>query len=274
MSSIHTLLPDVQQLLREAKGTLLTVELELKPQVPQKKLRMSKLGPTCPRALWYSYHHPELAEPLPPWAEMKFAFGHMMEALALKLAKEAGHRIEGEQDEILLDGVSGHRDAIIDGVTVDLKSCSSRAFSQFKSGNTDYLDGWGYLSQLDGYVVGSIDDSLVTSKDKGLLWAIDKTLGHMVLYEHIVRIDEIRNRIANYKAVVAEPSPPRCSCGTAPEGASGNIGLDVKGSYNSFKWECFPHLRCFLYANGPKYLTKVVRLPDVQEVNKHGQLLY
>lgn len=280
MSSIHTLIPDVYALLKE-KGTthFLNEVCEHLPAPSDEKankgrLRMSKLGPTCPRALWYSYHHPELAEPLPPWAVFKLSYGHLVEALALTIAKAAGHRVEGEQDEITLDGVSGHRDAVIDGHVVDCKSANSRAFLHFKSRDHEYLDRWGYLSQLDAYLVGSAYDPIVTEKDRGFLWAVDKNLGHMVLYEHSARPEAIRRRIETYKSIVGSGKAPPCECGTIPEGKSGNIGLDVKASYSPYKYCCFPHLRTFIYANGPVYLTKVVRKPDVQEVDKYGNIVF
>jgi len=288
MSSIHTLIPDIYALLKE-KG----VEPywnEVSQHLPAStekyngggKLRMSKLGPICPRALWFSYHHPELAEPLPAWAVFKLSYGHMVEALALTLAKAAGHKVEGEQDEINLDDISGHRDAVIDGCIVDCKSANSRAFLHFKARDHHYLDRWGYLPQLDAYVVGSANDPKVTTKDRGYLWAIDKSLGHMVLYEHFINDDRNRgilDRIRTYKEIVSRTTPPACSCGTVAEGKSGNIGLDVQASYSAYKWECFPHLRCFLYAGQdgvkkPVYLTKVVRKPDVTEVDKYGNTVY
>ena len=237
-------------------------------------LRLSAMGPRCPKALWHSIHTPELAEALPPWAEVKYSFGHVLEALAVVLAKAAGHEVTGEQDEVVVDGIVGHRDCVIDGCVVDIKSCSSRQFDKYKSGSVAQDDGFGYLDQLDGYLVGSLSDELVRCKDRGYILAIDKTLGHMVLYEHRLREASIRNRIKNFKAIVAQESPPQCECKTRSYGKSGNIGLDVKASYNVFKYCCFPKLRTFLYSDGPQYLTTVVRKPDVIEVDRYGHIVY
>src|SRR5690606_29250687 len=131
---------------------------------------------------------------------------------------------------------------------------------------------FGYLDQLDGYLVASSADPLVQVKDRGYLFAIDKQLGHMCLYEHTARPSGIRERVAFYKSIVEQATPPHCTCGTLPEGKSGNVKLDTKASYSPFKWTCFPQLRCFLYANGPLYLTQVVRKPDVPEINRLGQM--
>ena len=247
---------------------------QLGAQARQPYLRLSQMGPRCPRALWYSIHHPELAETLPPWAEIKYSFGHILEALAISLAKSAGHSVTGEQDAVTVDGIVGHRDAVIDGCIVDVKSCSTRSFQKFKDKTIGLDDSFGYLDQLDGYLVGSLEDPLVTIKDKAYLLGIDKTLGHMVLYEHRIREDHIRERISNYRSIVRGPTSPPCTCGVVADGKSGNIRLDTKASYSSFKHVCFPKLRTFLYASGPVYLTRVVRKPDVTEIDKHGNVVY
>jgi hypothetical protein len=235
---------------------------------------MSKLGPVCPKALWHSIHTPELAEPLPPWAEFKYSFGHIIEAQAISLAKASGHTVTGEQDELVLDGIRGHRDCIIDGYIVDVKSSSSRGMDKFKRKDKTTLDDWGYLSQLDAYLGASLNDDLVLVKDKAYILAIDKQLGHMLLYEHEFREKHIRERIKAYKEITRRTSPPRCECGTQPDGKSGNIRLDTRSSYNNFKHCCWPSLRTFLYANGPTYLTHVERTPDVIEINRTGQVIH
>jgi hypothetical protein len=236
-------------------------------------LRLSRMGPQCPRALWHSIHTPERAEALPPWAIIKYSYGHILEALVLTLAKAAGHDVRGEQDAVTVDGIKGHRDAVIDGCIVDVKSSSSFSFAKFKDGSIKQDDMFGYLDQLDGYLMGSMADPLVTEKNKGYLLAIDKQLGRMCLYEHELNAKRIQSRIKEAKATVESPYPPACTCGTVRVGKSGNIGLDVKASYNLFKHCCFPGLRTFIYSSGPAYLTRVVRKPDVPEVDKHGKLV-
>lgn len=239
-------------------------------------LRLSKMGPRCPRELWYSIHHPELAIPFPGQALIKFTYGHILEHLIIELAKAAGHEVLGEQDEVSVDGVKGHRDCVIDGCLVDVKSCSSRMFEKFKTKSIGEDDPFGYLDQLDGYLVGSADDNLVRVKDRGYILAIDKTLGHIELYEHRLREDSIRKRIEYYKQIIGGDTPPPCECGTVPDGKSGNVKLDVKASYSAFKHSCFPGVRTFLYASGPVYLTKVVRRPadHIIEVDKAGKIVY
>lgn len=291
MSSIKRLIPDIYSLIQDKKSGWFTDELartlsihladrlqgQLGTTTYKPMLRLSQMGQRCPCALWYSIHHPELAEALPSWAEIKYSFGHVVECLTICLAKAAGHEVTGEQDELELDGVMGHRDCVIDGCTVDIKSASSFAFAKFKTKDFSYSDSFGYLDQLDGYTMAAYNDPLVTIKDKAYILAVDKQLGHMHLYEHEVtgeRQKILSERIMQYKSIIEQHRPPACSCGTRPEGGAGNIRLDVKASYSPFKFCCHPGLRTFLYASGPVFLTKVVRVPDVKEIDRYGKTVY
>lgn len=237
-------------------------------------LRLSKMGPICEKQLWHSIHTPSLEERIEPWARIKFTYGHILETLAISMAKSAGHTVTGEQDAVSVDGIVGHRDCVIDGCIVDVKSTTSLSFKKFKDKTLAENDSFGYLDQLDGYLVGSSADPLVTVRDRAYILAIDKQLGHICLYEHFLREQHIRNRIRSYKEIVALDKPPACTCETVPEGKSGNVKLGVKASYSGYKHVCFPRLRTFLYARGPVYLTHVAREPkDVPEINKAGVIV-
>lgn len=285
--NIKTLVPDIYALLKRKDGWF-TQELandlsgELARRLQEKfndvrgkpSLRLSQMGPKCPCHLWHSINNHEAAEALPPWAEIKYAYGHVIEAMVISLAKASKHTVTGEQDAVSVDGIVGHRDCVIDGCIVDVKSSSSIGFQKFKDGSIRENDSFGYLDQLDGYLVGSANDPLVTVKDKAYLLVVDKTLGHMCLYEHDLREEGIRSRIREHKRIVGLSNAPACTCGTVPIGKSGNIGLDIKASYNPYKYCCKPFLRTFIYANGPVYLTTVVRKPDVIEVDRYGKTVY
>jgi len=292
---ISTLITDIYALIKRKDGWFndalagsfaTTMAGKLQEQLGERQktstLRLSKMGPSCPKALWYSIHHPELAEALPPWAEIKYSYGHIIEALAIVLSKAAGHEVSGEQDAIVLDGITGHRDCVIDGCIVDVKSSSSRGFNKFKDKTLAQDDSFGYLDQLDGYVLGSHSDPLVRTKDRGYLLAIDKTLGHMCLYEHEVshdREEALKERIRVYKEIVGSPTAPACECGVTPDGSSGNLRLDLRASYSAYKHICFPELRTFLYAAGPVFLSKVVKRPfnkdgPITEIDKNGKIVY
>lgn len=285
ISSIHTLISDIYAQL-DKRGGWFSSELatefatetarRLQEQFVDRThrgLRLSKMKPTCPSQLWYSYHHPELEEPVTPWATNKFCYGHILEAWAICLAKAAGHRVEGEQDELVVCGVSGHRDCVIDGCVVDVKSCNSRTFAKFKNKSVALVDDFGWLDQLDGYMEGSIDDPLVLDKTHAYLLAIDKEMGHMVLYQHEFRPGRIPQRIKEARATIERSSAPKCTCGTVPDGKSGNYKLDTVAKYNPFKWQCFPRLRAFLYSDGLRHLSRVEYEPDVPELNREGKII-
>jgi hypothetical protein len=291
IKNIHTLLGDIRDVvereewLTEANVEGLTEQLRrgLVPESRQENsrafLRLSQMGEKCPCQLWHEIHSPGLREKFPASALVKFAYGHVVEAMTISMIRAAGHEVTGEQDELVLDGVKGHRDCVVDGCVVDIKSTNSLSFQKIKSGNISedpFLAS--YLAQLDGYVVASLDDPLVRVKDRGYILAVDKVLGHLTLYEHRVRPEFIRERIANYKEVCGLPVAPSCTCRTVPDGESGNIKLDLKASYNPYKHVCFPSLRTFLYEGGPRFLTKVVRRPKrrdgslIPEVDKQGKI--
>lgn len=283
---IQSLIPDIYSLVQSKKGELNEqISQELGDAVVRRiagqfgvqkspTLRLSQMGPKCPRALWHSINTPEEAEPLPPWAQIKYGYGHLVEAWAIALAKAAGHHVVGEQDELRVDGIVGHRDCVIDGCLVDVKSSSSYGMAKFKDGSIREDDAFGYLDQLDGYLIGSMDDPLVQVKDKAYLLVVDKQLGHMVLYEHIHtehRALALRTRIDLCKRFIELPRPPVCNCKTIPDGKSGNYRLDIKASYSPYKYCCFPRLRTFISSRGPVYLSHVAREPNMQEVNRYGK---
>ncbi len=285
MTSIHTLKTDIYTFLQTEKNWQESVQpfflpnlIGIKSSERKSALRLSQMGDRCPRALWYSIHHPELDQLLPPWVQFKFAYGHLVEALVIALAKTCGHEVTGEQDEISYMGVKGHRDCVIDGCLVDVKSASGRGMDKFK-GSLATSDTFGYLDQLDGYLSASAEDHLVRVKDKGYLFAVNRDSGHMEMYEHVHRPESITNRIRKYQEIIGRDIPPLCECGTLPLGVNGNISLDVRASYSAQKYSCCPTLRCFLYSDGPKYLTHVAKRPfnaqgPITEVDRYGRVCY
>lgn len=293
--TIHQLIPDIYRLVGRSDGWFtpelahnLGAEIALRMQdsLGSKRqspsLRLSQMGPRCEKALWHSIHTPELAEDLPPTAKIKYTYGHTLEAMVIALAKAAGHEVTGEQDELDVLGVKGHRDCVIDGAVVDVKSSAGHYFQKFKDGSIQGNDTFGYLDQLDGYLVGSADDDLVRIKDRAYLLAIDKHLGHMVIYEHHIRRDHILNRVANYKAIVARDTPPECTCETLSDGESGNVILGINASYSAFKFVCFPHLRTIVGGGGSgkvRHFVRLVKFPFYKgqpliELDRHGRRVY
>jgi hypothetical protein len=224
-------------------------------------LRMSQVGKPD-RQVWLEYHGAE-GEPLNKDIYLKFLYGHIIEELVLYLAKEAGHEVKGEQDELELSGIKGHRDAVIDGILVDVKSASTFAFSnKFVSGAVVDDHSFGYPTQLAGYVEASSD----CDKTRAGWVAFDKQHGKIcVTLASTARLPNATKRMEEIKEVVKGPQPKPCY-EPVPDGKSGNMKLPVGCSYCKFRKKCWPEARTFIYSTGPRYLTKVTKVPKVLEV--------
>lgn len=228
---------------------------------------MSNIGKPCERQLYYSVNTPEEAEELPPQAYLKFLYGDLVELLLLFLVEASGHTVEGTQDEQEIEGVKGHRDAVIDGTVVDVKSASTFSFNKFASGTLEDNDSFGYVDQLQSYIYAGQADDKVTDKTRGAFLVLDKTLGHLCLDVH-QRKDLPYDKIyAHKKEVVNGPNVPTRGFLPVPEGKSGNEKLPTPCGYCDFKRLCHPGLRTFAYSNGPVFLTKVVKEPNVPEIS-------
>ena len=227
-------------------------------------LRMSNIGTPCTRKVWYSINQPILGGVLSAPMTLKFLYGDILEALLIALAKAAGHTVEGEQDTLNCFGIIGHRDCVIDGVTIDVKSASSTAFKKFKDGALRRDDPFGYIRQLAGYVKAAKDDPLVTDKKRGGFLAIDKQHGTVVLdvYDFTDELETMEEHIATLRSTVAAKTPPARTYTDIPEGKSGNRKLDTACVFCDFKATCWEGLRAFRYAWGDTFLTNVEREPD------------
>jgi hypothetical protein len=233
-------------------------------------LRLSNLGSPA-RKLWFTVNRPDAAEKLRPETKIKFLFGDILEELLLFLSKEAGHDVKGEQEELVVNGVVGHRDAVIDGRLVDAKSASSYSYQKFKDHGLPGNDPFGYVDQLGSYLHASKDDNLLTDKDVASFLVIDKQHGKLCLDTYGKTGIDYDALVEEKRQVLALPEPPEEFCyNPVPEGKSGNMKLPVECSYCPFKWECRTDLRGFLYASGPVYLTKVTREPKVPEIDRDG----
>ncbi len=230
----------------------------------QGTLRLSNLGTPCKRKLWYSINTPRVGEPLTADTRLKFLYGDLIEETILWLAKETGHKVEGEQDEVDLFGVKGHIDAIIDGCLVDVKSASTASFNRFSNHLTPDGDSFGYITQLDAYL--HTEPVGLDTHDVGFFLVIDKTLGKICLDKHPKSVLNYKEVIDDTRKVLEHNYPPKRAYEAEPFGKSGNEKLGVVCSYCPFKRECWPGVRTFLYSTGPVFLTKVVRMPDVPEL--------
>lgn len=234
-------------------------------------LRMSKIG-VPDRKIWYEANiepNPDAPVGIDPVLAIKFLYGHILEELILFLVRESGHKVEGEQDELDIGGVKGHRDCKIDGITIDVKSASRFGFEKFKNGTilTQGDDPFGYVPQISGYVQAD-------GGDKGGFLVINKESGELALLL-VESIDMINaeQRITDLKGIVERKEPPENLCyNPVPMGKAGNISIHKNCTYCKFKELCFKDsnngmgLRKFQYANGVTYLTEVVKPPNVPEL--------
>ena len=238
------------------------------PQEPRGYLSLSSVGTSCKRKLWYKVNKPTLGESLRPNTLLKFFYGDMIEELVLSLAKASGHKVEGEQSKLNVHGVKGHRDAGIDGMTVDVKSCSSYAYKKFKEGKLKDDDPFGYVSQLSSYVYAGKDDPLVTDKTHGAFLAVDKQNGNVCLdvYDFSEELDKKEAEILDVKKTV-EGDIPKEKIDPVPQSkTSDNMKLSMQCSYCEFKYLCWKDVRTFIYSYGPEYLTEVNTEPKVPEI--------
>lgn len=258
----------VSSYFKESVSDVVDTRLQAQEQ-ERGTLRMSNLGTPCTRKLWYSVNTPDEAEALRPDTRLKFLYGDILESLLLSLAKASGHDVIGEQDELHISGIRGHRDAVIDGITIDVKSASGYGFQKFENGNLRNDDPFGYISQLSSYVfAGHQADPERVHPSLGAFLVVDKQSGKLCLdmYDLSEEVAKKEREVEYLKDVVASDSPPERSFDDVPDGGSGNRKLGTVCSYCGFKASCWPNARTFLYSNGPRFLTTVKRLPNVPEV--------
>ena len=159
---ISSLLEDIDKVFSQGKTpseanlTLLTegISAELVKALSEEyvsagRMRLSAIGKKD-RQLWYDYNGYD-KEPLSTATRIKFLLGHIIEELTLFLVREAGHEVTMCQEEVKVNGVKGHIDAMIDGELVDVKSASPYGFRKFHNGSLKNDDPFGYIYQISSY---------------------------------------------------------------------------------------------------------------------------
>ena len=237
-------------------------------ELPQDKprLRLSTIG-RPDRQLWYDFKKPH-NEPLAPSTRIKFLYGYILEELLIMLASISGHKVTQQQKQVEVEGGKGHQDCFIDGVLVDCKSASGRGYTKFKYNNLASDDPFGYISQISAYAEGNGVD------EAGFL-VINKSTGEICYTKvHSLEMINAKKRIQKIKQVVNSNTPPDKCYQAVPDGKSGNYKLDTACMYCNYKFDCWSDandgkgLRVFNYSTGKRYLTKVEKEPNVDEVNE------
>jgi len=256
----HTLSEDNLSSFLKGMEKVMREQMENRREYTDKPtLRMSSIGkPT--RRLWMEFNNSKKDTPPKGSLLVKFLYGSILEELLIFLTREAGHSVTDEQKEVTLNGVKGHIDCKIDGELVDVKSTSDFAFRKFKLGTLENDDPFGYIGQISGY-------ALAEGKNNGYFLAINKVTGEITLLE----IDDFgiinaNKRIDQIRKAVDDPVPPSLCYSPVPDGKSGNMRLNRNCVYCPFKTDCWEDLRIFKYKDSLRYLSKVIREPNVPEV--------
>jgi len=224
----------------------------------KRTLRMSNIGKQ-ELYLWYLHNGYE-AEKMTSQTLMKFLYGHATEELVLALAELSGHTVTNKQGKAEVEGIKGSMDCVIDDVLIDVKTASPFGFKKFKEGSVRSDDPFGYLDQLRGYA-----ESL--GKDEGGWLVIDKTNGALCTnIESFKYDDDIKDRIKYLKCMVEDNISPEKCFAPVPDGKSGNLKLAMQCSYCVYKRHCYPEVKVFSYSTGPRFLTKIVNYPKVNEI--------
>lgn len=271
MPKIETLVADIEHLLENphehdsrnvqaySDGMARRLSVRLAEQQRSGGHRLSSIGKPCARQVWYdanSYSR----ELLPASARFKFLFGDIIEETLLFLAREAGHTVTDEQRTVSINGVEGHIDALVDGELVDVKSASTPAFERFRTHSV--TNDFGYLSQLSAY-------RTALGLPRAHFLVADKTLGHICLDTWTAEeLPDVSQIIPQRLDEASKENPPHRGYFDEAAGEGGNRTLGLACSYCSHKGTCWPGLRTFIYSSGPKYFTRVNKVP----VNKHGPL--
>ena len=235
-------------------------------EVKQPYLRMSNIGKP-ERQLWYDMKLDPKENIIDASTQIKFLYGHLLEEVVLFLVNLSGHKITDQQKEVKVKGIKGHMDCKIDGEVVDIKSASNFAFRKFKDGTLPNKDSFGYLAQLAGY------EEAEQSTGGGFL-AINKESGELSLFKpQSLDKPNIKQKIDTLNQQLKKKTPPARCYAPVPNGSYGNMQLPTECKWCPHKFVCHKDanegkgLRTFKYSTGLTYLTKVVRLPKVEEVN-------
>jgi len=283
MKQIDTLIRDVYRLM-EDKQIPEEVDLEaecaafgtamadvLREQLTSEydgrgRLRLSGIGKPD-RKLHHGYNGVS-GEELKGSTYIKFLYGHLVEAMLLALVRCSGHIVSDEQKEVTVGGVKGHIDGYIDGVLMDVKSCSSYGFKKFQRGTLHEDDPFGYIPQLRSYAHAEKEHTygwLAMDKQNGTLaWLQYDETHEDPPYAEAIDWD-VEQRVVDVKKLVVGSLPEPCY-DPLPDGKSGNMKLPSGCAYCEFKRVCYPDLRTYMYSGGPRYLTKVVKEPQVLEI--------
>lgn len=284
--SIETVPEDIYKLLEEGTSVLSSealdhlmanirshIEEALNPERRKEgTLRGSQIGERCDRKTYLRVNEPEKSEPFQGRELFKFLSGHIFEDVVLFLAEQAGHTVERCQEEVDINGVKGHIDAVVDGVLTDVKTTTVYGLNKFQNNGLLGDDLFGYIDQIEFYDTALKNN---TNKNKYAFLGVSRERGDILVdvYERRSKPDEatIKEVLRKQEVVSGDTVPPR-AYPSVSDGAKGNRKLDTPCQYCNFKHECWKDsnngagLRGFKFANGVRWYTSIVVPPNVPEV--------
>jgi len=251
MKDIKKVIPDIYKLM-ETKEVPEGVDLEeicadfgrrcgelllsqLKPEADRRGLRLSQIG--RPDRQIYNSYHDAGSDSFGGPTYIKFLYGHVIEEMVLSLVKAAGHEVTDQQKEVKIAGITGHMDCRIDGVLVDVNYAHAEG---------DKTYGWLAMDKQNGTLawLQYHEDDTDAPYSKHLDWDVEARVKHL-------------------KKLVGGTEIPALCYEPVPDGASGNMQLAPGCRFCDFKFKCFPNLKVYNYANGPRFLTHVEKEPRV-----------
>jgi len=227
-------------------------------------LRMSRLG-TPDRKLWFEHNVPLKRNKASN--ALKFIYGDIIEQLIILLAKESGHKVEHEQQEVVIDGIVGHQDGTIDDVTIDVKSASSFAFQKFSKATIFKEDPFGYIAQLSSYKHANKTEQAAfigVNKESGEICVLP--LNNIDTIDPVQRIKEVKNIVVQKEAPIKKCYEP------VQYKTSSNKTLNKNCTYCPYAGMCWKDanggkgLRYFNYSTGPVAFTEIIDTPRVDEI--------
>lgn len=276
MAAIESLVPDIERLLK-TKVPVTPLSLDRQARVASDLLKAitprpptpgfvrearvlwpREVGENCLRKVWYGLQ----STPSPTSAadELKFSYGHLLEATLLTYAEMAGHEVKDQQlklTESLRDSegdrwlIRGKIDAVIDGVVVDVKSCSKTVYNDLST----------YYSQVDWY-------AKVGGYERAGILAVEKSSGR-IRYEEVpptwVRgVQTVRDETLS--ELGAPAAPPRRYLPSKVD----KIGVQLPDEclFCPFKFDCWSGLKAYRYAYGTAFYTSVGTPPRVPEMTR------
>lgn len=277
--TIDTLVEDINKVLVEGVDTIPKEVLDTfnkscggllfrflkKSRAKKPSLRMSNIGKPD-RQLWYELHEgTEEPKQYEPNMYLKFLIGDITELVLLALCQLAGHSVENMQEEVQIEGVTGHMDAVIDGVVTDVKSASGYSYeTKFKGGALKEHDYYGYIDQVSGY-------NNALKKDNGAAFlAYNKESAEACLLK--IDQEEIRDtksRIRNLRDMLEKDTPPDNLCYKPFVNKNGCLEINRLCAWCPFKFKCHKGLKAYRYSFGDVFILEdrgfKFKVPDVTE---------